>query len=77
MRAKCRYLLKQYDKALSDLDYVVKQNKADGSLYNLRGICHHLAGNDEDACRDFEAAMKMGDPDGEANFRKFCGSKAK
>jgi putative inorganic carbon (hco3(-)) transporter len=76
-RAFCYFFLKAYKKSLADVEYLFAQGIQNPALFNLRGVNYQEMGNTEAACMDFEAAMKAGNQEGEANYAKFCGKTRK
>jgi hypothetical protein len=59
------------------VEYLFAQGIQNPALFNLRGVNYQEMGNTEAACMDFEAAMKAGNQEGEANYAKFCGKTRK
>ncbi|HNW73847.1 MAG TPA: O-antigen ligase family protein [Bacteroidales bacterium] len=75
MRAYCNFFLKDYNRSLSDVAWIFNEAEPNGAMYNLRGVNLHMLGKDEEACRDFEQAVKMGDKDAVTNLEQFCKKK--
>lgn len=73
-RAFTHYYLKNYLKCIEDIDRLLTLTDKAG-LFNLRGICYRALNKMEDACRDFETAMKKGNPAGKSNYERFCKAK--
>ena len=76
-RAFCYFFLKAYKKSMVDVEYLFAKGIQNPALFNLRGVNYQEMGNNEAACRDFEAAMKAGNQEGAANYAKFCGKTRK
>ena len=72
MRAFSHYRLNRYEESLEDIERFFNFEDEDGSMVNLRGVCLRELGEHEAACRDFEAAMRMGNSSGETNYNNFC-----
>lgn len=72
MRAYCYYYSNQYQKSLNDVNKFFTFGGKNYFLINLRGINLRALGNLEEACKDFKWAMDNGNPDGKANYLKYC-----
>ena len=71
-RAFCYYSLKEYQKSINDIEKVFASGVQKPNLMNMRGVNYQMLGNVEAACRNFKAAMKMGDKDAERNYKLLC-----
>ena len=76
-RAFSYFFLKEYKKSLADVEYLFAKGIQNPALLNLRGVNYQEMGNNEAACRDFEAAMKAGNKEGADNYAEFCVKKRK
>ncbi|MDP2237954.1 MAG: O-antigen ligase family protein [Bacteroidales bacterium] len=72
MRAFSLYQLKEFDSCIEGINEYLSKAEPDGQLLNLRGISYSGLGEYEKACGDYEASMKLGDPNGRTNFNQFC-----
>ena len=72
IRAFAHYRSENYEESIADIEHFFEIHEVDGSLLNLRGVCLRELGEMEAACRDFEAAMLMGNSSGETNYNNFC-----
>lgn len=75
MRAYCNFFLKNYNRSLTDVAWIFNEAEPNGAMYNLRGVNLKMLGKNEEACRDFEQAVKMGDKDAVKNLEQFCKKK--
>lgn len=76
LRAYIYYYQKNYPKSVEEIDYALTlSDNNTASLINLRGVNYLDLKENEAACKDFEAAMKMGNKDGKTNYERFCVSK--
>lgn len=66
------YYTNQYEECIDSINRYLDLFDRNGSLINLRGVCYRNLGEHEEACRDFEEAMKMGVASGETNYTNFC-----
>jgi len=72
MRAYCFYYAKQFDRSLEDINKYFSMGEMNYYLLNLRGIDLRALGRIDEACQDFKTAMDNGNPDGSANYNKYC-----
>ncbi len=72
MRAFSLYQLQEFNQCISGIDEYLSKANPDGQLLNLRGIAYAGLNEMEKACRDYEASMNLGDPNGRTNFNQFC-----
>ena len=73
VRAYLFYYQEEYEKSIEEISYTLKLPGDDlGPMHNLRGVCYHALNDLESACKDFEAAMKLGEPNGKSNYDRFC-----
>lgn len=75
MRAYSNFFLKDYNRSLLDVAWIFDNAEPNGAMYNLRGVNLKMLGKTEEACRDFEQAVKMGDKDAMTNLEQFCKKK--
>jgi O-antigen ligase/tetratricopeptide (TPR) repeat protein len=72
-RAYCYYYMKSYLKSIDDINaYLKYSGTLKANLLNLRGVNYYSLGKYDEACADFEAAMKMNDQEGINNFNRVC-----
>ncbi|KAF0129300.1 MAG: hypothetical protein FD155_2528 [Bacteroidetes bacterium] len=69
------YQLKEYNTSIERASSYLGVKEPDGQLLNLRGISYTAIGETEKACKDYEASMKLGDPNGKSNYNVFCKNK--
>ncbi len=62
--------MSRYPQALADLDYAVSLNGNNGEAFYYRGIIKYRSG--QNACNDFNAALKHGYKDAAAAIAQFC-----
>ncbi len=72
LRAFSLYYLDEYEECIEAIYAYEESYDPHPSLVNLRGVCYRALGDIESACRNFEAAMRMGNASGESNYRRFC-----
>ena len=72
LRAIAYYRVGEYQKSIDDIEYNFAIHEVNGSLLNLRGVNRRNLGDEEGACRDFEAAMRMGIESARTNYERFC-----
>jgi tetratricopeptide (TPR) repeat protein len=73
VRAYIYYYQKEFNKSIEEITHTLTlPGDNPGVLYNLRGVCYHGLNDMNAACKDFEAAMNLGEPNGKANFERFC-----
>ena len=73
VRAYIYYYRKEYEKCVEEINYTLSLPGDNlGTITNLRGVCYHALKDMDAACKDFEAAMKMGEPNGKSNYDRFC-----
>jgi len=71
-RAYIYYYQADYRRCIEEVNYALTLKENDGNITNLRGVCYHALNEMESACKDFEAAMKVGNNDGRTNYNRFC-----
>jgi len=71
-RARCYLNLKQPEKAIADIEHVFTTGNQKPDLMNLRGLAYNMLGNKAAACRDFDAAITLGDKDAKLNKARYC-----
>ncbi len=72
MIAYSYYQLKEYYASIEKATDYLNAKEPDGQLLNLRGISYTALGDTEKACKDYEASMRLGDPNGKSNYDVFC-----
>jgi O-antigen ligase/Tfp pilus assembly protein PilF len=73
VRAYIYYYQKEYEKSVEEITYTLSlPGDNTGAITNLRGVCYHALNDLDAACKDFEAAMKLGEPNGISNYERFC-----
>ena len=72
LRAISYYRAGEYQKSIDDIEHYFSIHELNGSLLNLRGVNLRNLGDLEGACRDFEAAMRMGIESARNNYMNFC-----
>lgn len=59
-RGKVYYTLQNYKQALEDLNLVIERDSnSNGDYYYYRGLTHKALGNNEQATKDLQIALKM------------------
>jgi O-antigen ligase/tetratricopeptide (TPR) repeat protein len=73
VKAYIYYYRKDYRECIKEIDHTLTL-KGDnlGPITNLRGVCYHALNDMDSACKDFEAAMKLGEANGRSNYDRFC-----
>lgn len=71
-RAFCLKITGRYLESTDDINKALGLGMQEKSLFTMRGENFLRMGKPEDACRDFKAAMDLGDPNGAANYKKYC-----
>ncbi len=71
-KAYCYYYANEYMKCISSINLSLKNGNGTPDLFNLRGICFHMLGNDDAACEDFRVAKSKGDPNAANNALSIC-----
>lgn len=73
VRAYILYYQGEYEKSVEEISNTLLLPGNDrGAITNLRGVCYHALRDLDSACKDFEAAMKLGEPNGKSNYDRFC-----
>lgn len=77
MRAIAYYHTRDDQNCIDSINHIFEETgEEDASLLNLRGAALQRQGKMEEACRDFEASMNMGNESGNTNYHRFCASTA-
>ncbi|MEL6676832.1 MAG: tetratricopeptide repeat protein [Bacteroidota bacterium] len=71
-RAEAYIALKDFTKAVEDLDRVVRANPTDPSAYNARASIKLQGGDKEGACLDWSKAGELGDINAYVKIRENC-----
>jgi tetratricopeptide (TPR) repeat protein len=62
-RAQAYYSIKEYDKALADLNKSIELNSEYSEAYYYRGLCYKALGQADKAITDFQSASNYSDDD--------------
>lgn len=71
-RGICFNLQAKYDLALSDFNYATKLNGSKSSIYANRGNTYLQLKKREEACKDWQKAIELGEKTVEQYIDKFC-----
>jgi O-antigen ligase/tetratricopeptide (TPR) repeat protein len=71
-QAYCYYYENEYTKCIGNINLSLKNGNDTADLFNLRGICYHMLGDDNAACKDFLLAKSKGDPNAANNALNIC-----
>jgi O-antigen ligase/Tfp pilus assembly protein PilF len=74
-RAFCYFYLNKFQLSNTDIERAIAIDPTKPGYFNLKGVNHHMLGNDPAACADFQKAIEMGDKDAVNNYEKFCKKK--
>jgi len=71
-RARTNLQLKNYDEVLNDCNWAVYLRPKNGEGYKLRGLANVGSGKNENVCRDFRDALRLGARDVQALIDRHC-----
>ncbi len=66
------YYLENYQNAIMDFDKVISLKPESEYAFYHRGLCKIQIGWDDQACKDLDAAVKLGCPEAVQAFQEFC-----
>jgi putative inorganic carbon (HCO3(-)) transporter len=72
MRAYCNYYANKYEQSIRDIDRYHSMAEVNYYLVSLKGINLSATGRLTEACQEFKNAADHENPDGIANYQKYC-----